>query len=55
MVPPAEEFFEMNEFADSSHYKKPRIFISPEEIYQVHRNLEVYLKELVFCGFTDLL
>lgn len=47
-VPPSEEYFEMNEFADSSHYKKPRIFISPEEIYQVHRNLEVYLKDLVF-------
>jgi Ras GTPase-activating-like protein IQGAP2/3 len=47
-VPLAEEFFEMNEFADSSQYKKPRIFISPEEIYQVHRNLQVYLYDLVF-------
>ena len=46
-VPFADEYFEMNEFADSSYYKKPRIFMSPAEIYQVHRNLEVYIDDLV--------
>jgi hypothetical protein len=46
-VPSADEYFEMNEFADSSYYKKPRIYISPEEIYQVHRNLQTHSDDLV--------
>ena len=46
-VPTAQEFFDMNEFADSSRQAKPRIYISPEEVIQVHRNLELYIEELV--------
>ena len=44
---PADEFFDMNEFVDSSRQNKPKIYISPEEVCQVHRNLDLYLEELV--------
>ena len=44
---PADEYFNMNEYLDSGKLSKPKIYISPEEVYQVHRNLDVHIDELV--------
>jgi hypothetical protein len=45
-VVPADEYFDMNEFADSSRQSKPKIYISPEEVIQVHKHVLAYLDEL---------
>ncbi len=34
-----EENFDMNEFLDMSRQERPTIFITPEEIVQIHHNL----------------
>jgi hypothetical protein len=47
----AEEHFDMNEFIDTSRQSKPKIYISAEEVYDVHRSFEQYVDELVFLTF----
>ena len=49
-----EEYFDMNEFADSSRATKPKIYISPEEIIEVHRNVEKNIDELVNVKFSKI-
>ncbi|TPX43695.1 hypothetical protein SeMB42_g03246 [Synchytrium endobioticum] len=39
VVPPAEEYFAIDEFIDMSTTKRPIVYISPNEIFQVHATL----------------
>ncbi|KAI8914600.1 hypothetical protein EDD86DRAFT_186564 [Gorgonomyces haynaldii] len=45
-VPSLQEYFEMNEFADMSRQEKPSIYITPQEVLQVHANLSENLSIL---------
>lgn len=45
-VVPAEEFFDMNEFMDTSNQQKLTVYITPDELVQVHNSLVENLENL---------
>ena len=49
-MPNAEEFFGIDEFVDMSTTKRPVVYISPNEIFQVHATL---LENLEYIASKD--
>ena len=45
----AEEYFGVNAYADLGAQRKPTVYITPQEIYEIHRNVQQYV--CLFCFF----